>query len=151
MLESQGVLADARVADLYAGSGSFGIEALSRGAASAVFVERSRAAAEVLRENIERLGFADRAEVIVASVESALARIGPVDLAFCDPPYADGPWDGLLARLEAEIVVGHAETPIALGERWEELRRRSYGRSQILIARRAVNDGNSANQESMNP
>ncbi len=136
MLASQGGLVDAVVADLFAGSGSFGIEALSRGAAHVTFVERNRVAAKTLAGNVDRLGFSDRADVIVAPVASTLARLGPVDIVFCDPPYGDDPWRELLDRLEAELLVGHAETPVELTERWQEVRRRTYGRSQIVIARR---------------
>lgn len=125
------------VADLFAGSGSFGIEALSRGAAHVTFVERNREAARILADNLDTLGFGDRAELIVAPVETALRRLGHVDLVFCDPPYADDPWLDLLERLDADLLVGHAETPVALTERWEEITRRSYGRAQIVIARRA--------------
>ena len=137
MLSARVNLVDISVADLFAGSGSFGIEALSRGAAHVTFVERNRDAARVLTGNLEAIGFTDRAEVIVAPVETALGRLEPVDLVFCDPPYADDPWLDLLGRIEADLLVGHAESPVALTERWEEVTRRSYGRAQIVIARRA--------------
>lgn len=80
-------VADAVVLDLYAGTGSMGLEALSRGAASATFVESDRRVAEVLRHNIDAVGLGG--EVVVGTVERFLA--GPVrrpaDLAFVDPPY----------------------------------------------------------------
>ncbi|HXV62119.1 MAG TPA: 16S rRNA (guanine(966)-N(2))-methyltransferase RsmD [Vicinamibacteria bacterium] len=81
-------LEGARVLDLYAGAGSLGIEALSRGAAHAVLVERRRAAAEAIRRNIEELGLLDRAEVIRKDVLSTLSRLsGRFDVVFADPPY----------------------------------------------------------------
>lgn len=137
MLAARMNLVDITVADLFAGSGSFGIEALSRGAANVTFVERNRDAARVLAGNLDTLGFADRAELIVAPVETALRRLEPVDLVFCDPPYADDPWLDVLERVQADLLVGHAEIPVALTDRWEEVTRRSYGRAQIVIARRA--------------
>ena len=77
---------EAAVLDLYAGSGSLGLEALSRGAVSAVFVESRRAAVEVLRENIEAVGLGG--EVITATVDGFLATgVGTFDIAFVDPPY----------------------------------------------------------------
>lgn len=77
---------DARVVDLFAGAGSFGIEALSRGAASAVFVESGRKALEALRTNLDELGI--DAVVRVADVLTWDASIdGPFDLVFCDPPW----------------------------------------------------------------
>lgn len=136
MLAARISLVDITVADLFAGSGSFGIEALSRGAAHATFVERNREAARVLADNLDALGFNEKADLIVAPVDTALRRLGPVDLVFCDPPYADDPWLKLLDRLDADLLVGHAETPVVLTERWAEITRRAYGRAHIVIARR---------------
>jgi 16S rRNA (guanine966-N2)-methyltransferase len=80
-------LAGARVLDLYAGSGSLGLEALSRGAEAATFVERSRAALRALQANVGAVGLGGR--VVAGDVEPFLARAhGPFDLAFVDPPYA---------------------------------------------------------------
>jgi len=87
-LESAGELRDRRVLDLYAGSGALGLEALSRGAADAMFVESDRRAVQVLRRNVTdlRLGGTVRA----GTVESVLARPAdePFDLVLADPPYA---------------------------------------------------------------
>ena len=78
-----------RFADLYAGSGAVGVEALSRGAASAVFVERAPPALRALRANLKALGIAGLARVEERSVASALARgVGSFDVVFLDPPYA---------------------------------------------------------------
>lgn len=123
-----------RVLDLYAGSGSFGIECLSRGAETVIFVEQSRTAAEVLAANLERLGFADRARIEVAPVESLLGELPPADLAFCDPPYALDMWSDVLPAIDAAVVVGHAEHDIEVPPGWRVLRRRTYGRSRIVIA-----------------
>jgi len=79
------------VLDLYAGSGSFGIEALSRGAASAVFVEEDRAAIEALRKNLKKTGFLEKARISRLSVQSFLEKRssggGLFDLIFLDPPF----------------------------------------------------------------
>jgi 16S rRNA (guanine(966)-N(2))-methyltransferase RsmD len=72
--------------DAYAGSGAVGIEALSRGAGSAVFIERSRGAVDVIRRNLKALGLEARAEVVTGKVMTALPRFKP-DIAFLDPPY----------------------------------------------------------------
>lgn len=79
---------DARVLDLYAGSGGLGLEALSRGATDATFVERDRAAVSALRSNVEAVDLGG--SVVVADVELFVARrtAGPFDLVFVDPPYA---------------------------------------------------------------
>jgi 16S rRNA (guanine966-N2)-methyltransferase len=134
MLESLGGVDDAVVADLYAGSGSFGIECLSRGARWVTFVERSRPAVAAIRANLDRLAFGDRAAVVAGPVEAALGALGPLDVAFCDPPYAEDPWSRVLAGLEAGLVVAHAETPVDLPPTWAALRRRRYGRANIVIA-----------------
>ncbi|MGH2401325.1 MAG: 16S rRNA (guanine(966)-N(2))-methyltransferase RsmD [Candidatus Limnocylindria bacterium] len=80
---------DARVLDLYAGSGAIGIEALSRGAAHATFVEQARPALAALRTNLERTRLADLASVHAVDVERFLSGTGeePWDLVFLDPPY----------------------------------------------------------------
>jgi pantetheine-phosphate adenylyltransferase len=88
-----GDLAGANVLDLYAGSGALGIEALSRGAAALVCVERSPAAAAVLCDNLETLGVASRARLIRADVRAALRGLAAeplrFDLVLVDPPYAE--------------------------------------------------------------
>lgn len=141
-------LEDAVVLDLFAGSGSFGLECLSRGAAQVTFVEQDRRAAEVIRSNVDTLGFGDKADVRQSSVSTVLAgfssRVGDgaadpssrVDLAFCDPPYADDVWAELLPTVPADVLVGHASHPVELTDEWTELKRRSYGRAQIVIAER---------------
>ncbi len=72
--------------DAYAGSGAVGIEALSRGAARAIFLERSRPAARVIQENLAALGLESRAIVVVGLAVSQLGRF-PADIVFLDPPY----------------------------------------------------------------
>jgi 16S rRNA (guanine966-N2)-methyltransferase len=85
------LLAGARVLDLFAGAGTLGIEALSRGAAHATFVERDRAALAAIRANLAATGFAERARVVSMNVTAFLGRDagGPYDIVFCDPPFAD--------------------------------------------------------------
>lgn len=94
-------LGDARVLDLFAGAGTMGIEALSRGAGHATFVERSTDALAALRRNIASTGFAGRSEVFAANVIAFLDRGAPpprYDFAFLDPPFAD------VAILEATLA-----------------------------------------------
>jgi len=83
-------LAWPRVLDLFAGSGGLGIEALSRGAQSAEFVEQDRDAARIIQSNLRTTDLEERARVHQTPVDVALRRVrGPVDLVFLDPPYAD--------------------------------------------------------------
>ncbi len=83
-------LADARVLDLFAGSGALGLEALSRGAAHASFVEVGAASLAAIRGNIARLGVADRATVVRGDAMRFIDRLdaGAFDLALADPPYS---------------------------------------------------------------
>lgn len=109
-LQSQLEFAGLRVLDLYAGSGSLGIEALSRGASQAVFVESHREAAERLRKNLAALGLQSRAQVIQADVSHlkpglAQAGIGEFELIFADPPYQQHPRSALLDTLQAKGLV----------------------------------------------
>jgi 16S rRNA (guanine966-N2)-methyltransferase len=86
-----GRLEGARVVDLFAGSGALGLEALSRGAASVVFVERARGALGVLRANIDLLGVGSECTVVERDVFRYLDSLEePFDLALADPPYAQG-------------------------------------------------------------
>ena len=78
-----------RVADLFAGSGALGLEALSRGAARATFVESHGQAVAAIRRNAEKLGAGDRTRIVSGSA-LALPRSEPFDLIFADPPYAAG-------------------------------------------------------------
>ncbi len=95
-------IAGARVFDLCAGTGAVGLEALSRGAELAIFVERDRAALEALRANVAACGAADRSAIhetdVVAFLEGA-GRPGPRDLVFADPPWAGDLGERILALL----------------------------------------------------
>ena len=86
-----GDLEDARVLDVFAGTGALGLEALSRGATQALFVERDRVAQKVLQANIELLGVNDRAHLVKSSVSAWVdtATDQPFDFIFADPPYHD--------------------------------------------------------------
>ncbi len=80
-------IAETMFLDAYAGSGAVGIEALSRGARRAIFIERSRGAVNIIRENLASLQIADRAEILAGKTLSVLAR-APADIIFLDPPYS---------------------------------------------------------------
>ncbi len=84
--------------DAYAGTGAVGIEALSRGAGRVIFVEKSRKAVRVIRENLAALGIGDRAEVVQGAAAQALSRVNG-DILFLDPPYTRD--DEYAAALEA--------------------------------------------------
>ena len=106
--------------DCYAGSGSVGIEALSRGARRVIFVEKNGQALEVLRENLKSLGIEERAAVV-----RALAKAQAADIAFIDPPYhLEGEYRSALEILSAthcEIVIAQHATRFSLEERYGRL------------------------------
>jgi len=133
---------DARVLDLYAGSGAVGIEALSRGAAAATFVERGRQALAAIRENLRRTHLEGAATVRGGDVGRFLAADadGLFDLAFLDPPYAERAILAPLAQLgghlapRATVVVKHhwrTEMPAVPGLRpWRE---RRFGETSLTF------------------
>lgn len=117
---------DARVLDLYAGSGALGIEALSRGAAAATFVEQAAPALVALRRNLGELGLERRSRVMAGPVRKALGTLaatgGRFDAVLVDAPYAEPPaaWAGALALVAPGGLLvaerdGHA-APSALGD-----------------------------------
>lgn len=95
-------LPGARVLDLFAGTGALGLEALSRGAREAIFVERDARVAEQLRENLATLGAAERGRAVAADAASFLAGpASPCSLVFLDPPFRQGLAAPCCAALEA--------------------------------------------------
>ncbi|MGJ7906263.1 16S rRNA (guanine(966)-N(2))-methyltransferase RsmD [Actinopolyspora sp. H202] len=148
-LEAMTELSGTRVLDLFSGSGGFGLEALSRGAEHATFVEADRRAAGVLRRNAETLGFRSIG-IEQSAVRSVLARSPgePYDLVFADPPFAmdsaelDECWQALvrndwLSRDGLIIVERFWNSPAPL---WpagiEELRTKRYGDAAVYWAER---------------
>ncbi|HSX59730.1 MAG TPA: 16S rRNA (guanine(966)-N(2))-methyltransferase RsmD [Tahibacter sp.] len=109
----------ARVLDLFAGTGALGLEALSRGAREAVFVERDPGLAAALRANLARLRQDARARVVVADALDAFATLdGTFDLVFLDPPFANDLWSAAAAGLEQAGLLGgralaYVEAPVA--------------------------------------
>lgn len=134
-LGSLDVVVDAHVADLFAGSGAVGIEALSRGAAHCVFVERDRAALWALRENLSSLGLADRSRVVTGDVLAVAAAV-VADVVFADPPYDFTAWDRLLAVVKAPLVVAEAGREVDAPPGWELVRAKRYGRTWVTFLQR---------------
>lgn len=147
-------LAGARVLDLFAGSGAGGIEALSRGAASATFVEGDADAARVIAENLVRARLSERGRVVRADVMSYLAgralADGPFDVVLIDPPYAEPELvEATLLRLGAAqpalvtpgvwIVAKHfwRTPPPATAGLLASVRNRRFGETALTFYRRA--------------
>lgn len=145
MLSSRvGSFEDLRVADLFAGSGALGLEALSRGAAAVTFVESDSAAAVIIRRNAARLGAADRTNVIASSA-LALPRAEPFDLIFADPPYAQGSGTAAVAAINAagwlaaggwlSVETSRSDSVDPAGLVLETVR--EVGRARLTLLRRA--------------
>lgn len=103
-----------RVLDLYAGTGAFGLEALSRGAAWVEFVERDERACEAIRKSLASLGFQERAKVHRGVAERVAGRLeGSFDLVFADPPYADDPFAAVFGSLASRGCLAPGATVFA--------------------------------------
>ena len=141
----------ARVLDLYAGTGALGIEALSRGAENALFVDVSPAVVAAVLDNLARTGFGDRAAVRRSDVRRFLERdpsdTGGFDLVFLDPPYEAGgaQLDPVLALLDEKPLLREGFTVVlSRGSRsskdviplhWAVARRLPYGDSVVMLFR----------------
>ncbi len=147
MLQSRiGSFEGLRIADLYAGTGALGLEALSRGAAHCTFVERSREAIDAIRSTVEKLGATDRVDLRSQAVEHVPAPATPFDIIFLDPPYSEGLDEAALERLagpawlapggwislESESPPAHVPDGVTI-----EAERR-FGRATIRLLRRSA-------------
>jgi 16S rRNA (guanine966-N2)-methyltransferase len=135
-LESMDAVDGAHVLDLFAGSGALGIEALSRGAAHATFVDRDRQAVVAVRTNLDALGLADRADVVTADAVPYLTSVaGRYDLVLLDPPYAFDEWTRVFAALPPAVVVAESDRDIDPGEGWDVVRQKRYGTTLVTTIR----------------
>lgn len=136
-LGSMDALAGATVLDLFAGTGALGIEALSRGATSAMFVDADARAVAAIKTNLKLTGLAQGARVVQADVLRFLTERPPptVDVAFADPPYAFDGWARLLAVLPARLVAIEARSHVDLPAGWRPLRSKRYGDTVVTLAR----------------
>ena len=136
-----------RVLDLFAGTGQMGIEALSRGAASCVFIDRRTDAVKLIRDNLNVCGLADRAQVACADAMGYLASMrGKFDLIFLDPPYADDVLERAIAHIARFDILSPrgiivAECPTektlpALSAPYGVYREYRYGRIKVTVYHR---------------
>lgn len=135
-------LEEARILDAFAGTGALGLEALSRGAAHATFIENARVARQTLAENIASFDETVRTTVLNADATNPPPTNRPVDIAFLDPPYKAGLLEPALVALERRGWLG--ETTLIVAEQssadtftppdfLEEADRRKYGAAQVLF------------------
>ena len=141
ILFSRGGVDGLQVADLFAGTGALGIEALSRGAASVTFVDRDPDALASVRRNLESAGLAGAeragdALVVRADVDVWVPTTASrYDLVLCDPPYGYQGWHELVAHLPADLAVLESGAPIGPVPGWEILKSKRYGGTIVTVAR----------------
>jgi 16S rRNA (guanine966-N2)-methyltransferase len=140
-LESMGVLDGAKVVDLFAGSGALGIEALSRGASRAVFVDADPVALAAVRSNLEATGLTHNGHVVRSDVVRFLQRQQEgFDLAFADPPYEFQAWDQVLPLLGARIAVLESNRELDLGGSWRTTKQKRYGDTVVTVVVQRADD-----------
>ncbi len=141
-------ITDARVMDLFAGTGALGLEALSRGAKFALFVEETVEARGIIRENIETLGVIGMSNVFRRDAAKLGPRgpVDPFDLVFCDPPYGQGLAEKALAGARtggwlnpgALVVIEDAVAPgFKTSDGFKEVERRRYDETEVVFLRLA--------------
>jgi 16S rRNA (guanine966-N2)-methyltransferase len=138
ILGSRGGVDGLSVVDLFCGSGALGLEALSRGATSATFVDQDAGALEAVRTNLAAVGLGDEPAIFVrAALPGWLAGTPAFDLALCDPPYTFDAWPELLSILRADTAVLESAVPIPLPDGWMIARERRYGGTLVTVAHRS--------------
>jgi 16S rRNA (guanine966-N2)-methyltransferase len=151
------------VLDLFAGTGNLGIEALSRGAKKALFVEKGRQALKLIQKNLSQCGMKERSEILSKDVNRSIGILNQrgesFDLILMDPPYEKGLIQKTLIKLHSTriyhedsiLVIEHdRREPIPkMGEGWTLIRQQGIGDTVIsfLAPHRSTEDGESAPQE----
>lgn len=144
-------LGDLRVLDAFAGTGAIGLEALSRGAASATFIERDLSAQRILQKNVENLGVISQSKIIKSDVKQWLARNSPLsdvdkfDIIFCDPPYDKPQWNIIADLIKTCAPNGLVVISYRSGETLPNpdgvvvVDKSSYGEASLVFYRRVDN------------
>ena len=141
-LTSLDAIRDATVLDLFAGTGALGIEALSRGAASATFVDADHAAIRAIEQNLATTGLGGDAKVVhgdaLRFIETIARASGTetFDVALVDPPYAFDGWPRLLAALPARLAVLETGDHIDIHPPWAAIKSRRHGDTVVTLVRR---------------
>jgi len=134
-LESMDAVRGSSVLDLFCGSGGLGIEALSRGAASATFVDSDPAAVSAVRANLAATGLTN-GEVVRADALRWLDSAGAFDVALIDPPYAFDEWDDVFSHVGAGLVVAESDRTLDVPAPWVVMREKRYGGTVVHLAAR---------------
>lgn len=150
----QFILPGAKVMDLYAGSGQLGLEALSRGAASCVFVDDAREAADIITKNAKAAGLGGKAHIVRQNAEAFLARGGDkFDVVLLDPPYGEDALSRLLPLVaarceEGAVVLCESETGASLPQEAGGLvLKKKYKYGTVAVSRYIMAPGENANEK----
>jgi 16S rRNA (guanine966-N2)-methyltransferase len=144
-LTSLNAVSGAKVLDLYAGTGALGIEALSRGAASATFVDADHAAIRTIEQNLATTRLGGLAKVVHGDAlrflegtdwADGIGGLWHFDLALVDPPYAFDEWPRLLAALPARLAVLETGVHVDIHPPWVAIRSRRHGDTVVTLVRR---------------
>jgi len=137
ILEARELVEDARVVDLFAGTGALGIEALSRGARSVTFIEHDRRAVAAIERNLELAGYSGHGGVrlVRSEVESWAALHGrePADVVLADPPYEFDQWGWLFESLAAPTLLVEHRGRLEIRGQYEISREYRYGGTLVTL------------------
>ncbi len=141
ILGSRGGVEGLRIGDLCCGSGAIGIEALSRGAKSVLFVDNAAASLAATATNLEATGFEaavkeGRATLVRSDLLAWVGLRVPLDLVICDPPYAFSQWETFFSKIAADLVVCESNREIATPDAFELVRERRHGGTLITVFER---------------
>ena len=139
-LHSYGLVENRSFLDLFSGTGSLGIEALSRGAKSAVFIDHHAEAIDCIILNVEKLNYGSTSKILKTDALSFLERDDYFDVALLDPPYKYEHWGTLLQRVNAHSIVIESSEQVTLESDWEIIKSQKYGQTNLLIASRQSKD-----------
>ncbi|MEQ6202085.1 16S rRNA (guanine(966)-N(2))-methyltransferase RsmD [Sulfitobacter sp. HNIBRBA2951] len=142
MLTHMGVIHNARVLDLFAGTGALGLEALSRGAAHATFVENGRVGQKLIAQNIAKMRVDEQTALLRLDATALGASAAPFDLVFLDPPYGKSLGQDALASAAAggwlaqgAVIVWEESTPMHAPQGFTRTDRRKYGDTHVTMLR----------------
>jgi len=137
-LHSYGLVKDKSFLDLFSGTGSLGIEALSRGANSVVFIDNHEEAIDCITVNVEKLNYGSASKILKTDALNFLKKKEYFDVALIDPPYKYEHWGPLLEHINAHAIVIESSENITLESDWQIIKSQKYGQTNLLIATQQI-------------
>ncbi|MEC8334133.1 MAG: 16S rRNA (guanine(966)-N(2))-methyltransferase RsmD [Actinomycetota bacterium] len=137
-LHSYGLVNDKSFLDLFSGTGSLGIEALSRGANSVVFVDNNQEAIDCITLNVKKLNYGSVSKILKTDALNFLKKEEYFDIALIDPPYKYEHWSALLEHINAHSIVIESSEKVILESDWQIIKSQKYGQTNLLIASQQI-------------